>query len=131
MRNVSILFGIMTLIIFSSCGKKEISEEWSMVQINHGLSNQTTQIPVGEIIWNFNETYNELVIENSIGASTLVSGDYMFSLRKELMEPGNPNVEYSFIYIDDVKFGIYEENNDSLSISAAFVDGESYIFVKQ
>jgi len=108
-------YSYLTLIILvtSSCTKNNLVEnstidgDWHLVKYEHSTNGKNVNFIRNDIVWNFNENSNKLIVEINISATTLEnyesiyigldSGIYEYSI----IEKNG----ISYLMIDNNKFG--------------------------
>jgi hypothetical protein len=134
MRKMKLLMLLLTpLLLATTCDDDPnypsigLQGEWQLVRISNGFSGASRDIEEGLISWTFAESYRSVYVSND---SEDENDTGLTSLNHQYSIHAIPDVCSQALIVEDRDFGCIEIIGDSLKISAAHVDGDTFTFIR-
>jgi len=135
MKKITLLFLMSSSLCLTNCSDDDsknaesastLNGKWKLVSITAPMVSETHTIKNGSVSWQFDESQNRVkVISTSDDDwNPLESGNHKYSINTV------ESICDESLNVGGINYGCISIDNDTLTISKAYVDGNIYIFTK-
>jgi outer membrane lipoprotein-sorting protein len=135
MKKIALLFLMSSTLCLTNCSDDDskkaesaskLDGKWKLVSITAPMVSETHTIKNGSVSWQFDESENRVTVISTSDddLNPLESGNYTYSINKV------ESICDESLKVGEIDFGCISIDNNTLTVSTAYVDGNAYIFKK-